>query len=154
MTSESLRFDDPHLIGTLEAAIDKARGLGATHVEARVMRTRVRHVSTADRQLESAGLSRSSGFGVRLLVDGCWGFAGTSSQRPEDLDRAVRDLAYQSRTPDFWGSLVALGGQSTYVLGGALNCGKAQPGQVAAVSHGCPSAAFENVVILNATDAS
>ena len=66
----------------------------------------------------------------------------------------VRDLAYQSRTPDFWGSLVALGGRSTYVLGGALNCGKAQPGQVAAVSHGCPSAAFENVVILNASDAS
>jgi TldD protein len=62
----------------------------------------------------------------------------------------VRDLAYQSRTPDFWGSLVALGGESTYVLGGALNCGKAQPGQVAAVSHGCPSAVFENVTILNA----
>jgi TldD protein len=66
----------------------------------------------------------------------------------------VRDLAYQSRTPDFWGSLVAIGGPSTYVLGGALNCGKAQPGQVAAVSHGCPSAVFENVFILNASDAS
>jgi TldD protein len=64
----------------------------------------------------------------------------------------VRDLAYQSRTPDFWGSLVALGGASTYVLGGALNCGKAQPGQVAAVSHGCPSAVFENVTILNAAE--
>ena len=66
----------------------------------------------------------------------------------------VRDLAYQSRTPDFWGSLVGLGGRSTYVLGGALNCGKAQPGQVAAVSHGCPSAVFENVNVLNATEAS
>jgi TldD protein len=66
----------------------------------------------------------------------------------------VRDLAYQSRTPDFWGSLVALGGPSTYVLGGALNCGKAQPGQVAAVSHGCPSAVFEHVTLLNASDAS
>ena len=27
---------------------------------------------------------------------------------------------------------------STYVLGGAFNCGKGQPGQVAPVSHGCP----------------
>lgn len=61
----------------------------------------------------------------------------------------VKDVAYQSRTPDFWGSLIALGGPSTYLLGGALNCGKGQPGQVAAVSHGCPAAVFENVNILN-----
>jgi TldD protein len=61
----------------------------------------------------------------------------------------VRDVAYQSRTPDFWGSLVAVGGPTTYVLGGALNCGKGQPGQVAAVSHGCPAAVFEAVNVLN-----
>ena len=66
------------------------------------------------------------------------------------LDGQVRDLAYQSRTPDFWAGLIALGGSGTYLLGGALNCGKAQPGQVAAVSHGCPSAVFENVNVLNA----
>ena len=61
----------------------------------------------------------------------------------------VRDVAYQSSTPDFWGRLRALGGPSTYLLGGALNCGKAQPGQVAAVSHGCPVALFEGVNVLN-----
>lgn len=66
------------------------------------------------------------------------------------LDGQVRDVAYQSRTPDFWASLVALGGPDTYLLGGALNCGKGQPGQVAAVSHGCPAAVFERVNILNA----
>ncbi|MFM9134122.1 MAG: TldD/PmbA family protein [bacterium] len=63
----------------------------------------------------------------------------------------VRDVVYQSRTPDFWGSLVALGGPQTYLLGGALNCGKGQPGQVASVSHGCPSAVFEGINILNGT---
>jgi TldD protein len=42
-----------------------------------------------------------------------------------------------------------VGGPQTYVLGGAFNCGKAQPGQVAPVSHGCPTALFENVNILN-----
>ena len=51
----------------------------------------------------------------------------------------LRDVAYQSRTTDFWGSLVGLGGESTYLLGGAFNCGKGQPGQAAPVSHGCPS---------------
>ncbi len=63
----------------------------------------------------------------------------------------VRDAAYQSMTTDFWGSMSAVGGPQTYVLGGAFNCGKGQPGQVAAVSHGCPAARFDHVRILNAT---
>ncbi|HET9078778.1 MAG TPA: TldD/PmbA family protein [Acidimicrobiales bacterium] len=61
----------------------------------------------------------------------------------------LRDLAYQGTTTRFWGSMEAVGGEQTYVLGGAFNCGKGQPGQVAAVSHGCPSALFRQVRILN-----
>ncbi|GHH25106.1 TldD/PmbA family protein [Streptomyces rubradiris] len=63
----------------------------------------------------------------------------------------LKDVAYQATTTDFWGSMAAVGGPQTYVLGGAFNCGKAQPGQVAAVSHGCPSALFKGVTILNTT---
>ncbi|MGW6377120.1 TldD/PmbA family protein [Rhodococcus sp. NPDC055112] len=65
------------------------------------------------------------------------------------LDGQLRDVAYQATTTDFWGSMEALGGASTWQLGGAFNCGKAQPGQVAAVSHGCPSALFRGVNVLN-----
>ena len=61
----------------------------------------------------------------------------------------LRDVAYQATTTDFWGSMEAVGGPQTYVLGGAFNCGKAQPGQIAAVSHGCPSTLFRGVNILN-----
>ncbi|MFJ9473161.1 TldD/PmbA family protein [Streptomyces caniferus] len=61
----------------------------------------------------------------------------------------LREVAYQATTTDFWGSMTAVGGPQTYVLGGAFNCGKAQPGQVASVSHGCPSALFRNVNVLN-----
>jgi TldD protein len=62
----------------------------------------------------------------------------------------VRDAAYQATTTDFWGSMDAVGGPETYLLCGAFNCGKAQPGQVAPVSHGAPSARFRSVSILNA----
>ncbi|KUI23170.1 peptidase C69 [Mycobacterium sp. IS-1496] len=65
------------------------------------------------------------------------------------LDGQVRDVAYQATTLEFWGALEAVGGPSTWRLGGALNCGKAQPGQVAAVSHGCPSALFRGINVLN-----
>ncbi|MGH3318553.1 MAG: TldD/PmbA family protein [Nocardioidaceae bacterium] len=61
----------------------------------------------------------------------------------------LRDVAYQATTTDFWGSMESVGGPDTWVLGGAFNCGKAQPGQVAPVSHGCPSALFRDIRILN-----
>jgi TldD protein len=62
----------------------------------------------------------------------------------------LRDVAYQSRTTDFWGSMEAVGGPSTYLLGGAFNCGKGQPMQAAPVSHGCPAALFRQINVLNA----
>jgi TldD protein len=65
------------------------------------------------------------------------------------LEGQVRDVAYQATTTDFWGAMVAIGGPQTYLLGGAFNCGKGQPGQVAPVSHGCPVAVFDGVNVLN-----
>jgi TldD protein len=72
--------------------------------------------------------------------------------RAGQLVGQVKGIAYQSTTPEFWRSLVALGGPDTYRLGGALNCGKGQPGQVAAVSHGCAAAVFEGVNVLTTGD--
>ncbi len=65
------------------------------------------------------------------------------------LEGQLRDVAYQATTTDFWGAMEAVGGPSTWRLGGAFNCGKAQPGQVAPVSHGCPSALFRGINVLN-----
>ncbi|MER6949026.1 TldD/PmbA family protein [Nonomuraea sp. NPDC000554] len=78
-------------------------------------------------------------------------FTGQRAYRIVDgrLSGQVRDFAYQATTTDFWRSMEAVGGPQTYVLGGAFNCGKGQPGQVAPVSHGCPSALFRGVRILN-----
>ena len=71
-----------------------------------------------------------------------------------ELTGQVRDVAYQATTTDFWGAREAVGGPQTWQLGGAFNCGKAQPGQVAAVSHGCPTAMFRDIRILNTTQES
>ena len=61
----------------------------------------------------------------------------------------VRDVAYQSRTTDFWNSCDGLGGPATYEVGGSFNDGKGEPGQSNAVSHGCPVARFRGVNVLN-----
>jgi TldD protein len=98
--------------------------------------------------------------GIYVVGDKSWSidmqrynfqFTGQRFFRIENgkLAGQLRDVAYQATTTDFWGSLEAVGGPQTYVLGGAFNCGKGQPGQVAAVSHGCPSTLFRGVRILN-----
>ena len=61
----------------------------------------------------------------------------------------LRDVAYQSRTTDFWNSCDGLGGQASYELSGSFNDGKGEPGQSNAVSHGCPVARFRQVNVLN-----
>jgi TldD protein len=64
----------------------------------------------------------------------------------------LRDVAYQATTTEFWNAMEAVGGPQTYVLGGAFNCGKGQPSQVAPVSHGCPSALMRGIRILNTAE--
>jgi TldD protein len=98
--------------------------------------------------------------GIYVVGDRSWSidmqrfnfqFTGQQFHRIENgrLVGQVRDVAYQATTTDFWGSMEAVGGPGTYVLGGAFNCGKGQPGQVASVSHGCPTGLFRNVNVLN-----
>ncbi len=65
------------------------------------------------------------------------------------LGSMLRDVAYQSRTTDFWNACDALGGQATYELNGAANDGKGEPTQANAVSHGCPVARFRQINVLN-----
>jgi TldD protein len=98
--------------------------------------------------------------GIYVVGDKSWSidmqrynfqFTGQRFYRIEDgkLAGQLRDVAYQATTTDFWGSMSVVGGPQTYVLGGAFNCGKAQPGQTAPVSHGCPTARFDQVSVLN-----
>jgi TldD protein len=61
----------------------------------------------------------------------------------------LRDVAYQSRTTDFWAACDGLGGQGTYELNGAANDGKGEPTQANAVSHGCPVTRFRQINVLN-----
>ncbi|HYE75788.1 MAG TPA: TldD/PmbA family protein, partial [Blastocatellia bacterium] len=57
----------------------------------------------------------------------------------------LRDVAYQSRTTDFWNACDALGGPATYQLNGSFRDGKGEPTQLNAVSHGCPVARFRQI---------
>ena len=61
----------------------------------------------------------------------------------------LKDVAYQMRTPEFWGAMDMLGGPRSYVLGGAFSDGKGQPAQSNAVSHGCPPTRHKAIPVIN-----
>ncbi len=98
--------------------------------------------------------------GIYVVGDRSWSidmqrynfqFTGQRFYRIEGgrLAGQLRDVAYQATTTEFWGAMEAVGGPSSWLLAGAMNCGKAQPGQVAAASPGCPPALFRGVTVLN-----
>jgi TldD protein len=117
----------------------------------------------ADEPTSTDDLVRRVDRGIYIVGDRSWSidmqrynFQFTGQRffeiRDGEIQGQLRDVAYQATTTDFWGAMEAVGGPETWVLGGAFNCGKAQPGQVAAVSHGCPSALFRGINILNTND--
>jgi len=60
----------------------------------------------------------------------------------------IADVAYQSRTPDFWQGCDLLGDQSTWRNVGLNRDGKGEPGQINAMSHGCPAARFRGMTVI------
>ncbi|MGH9666867.1 MAG: TldD/PmbA family protein, partial [Bryobacteraceae bacterium] len=68
---------------TAEDALDRALRGGVDYADVRVISSRDRQLSTKNGKIGHIGTSESMGLGVRVLVDGCWGFAAT-----DDLSRA------------------------------------------------------------------
>jgi len=65
------------------------------------------------------------------------------------VTRMLNDVAYQSRTPEFWQACDAICDESEYYVGGSMNDGKGEPGQSNPVSHGCSPARFRKINVLN-----
>jgi TldD protein len=65
------------------------------------------------------------------------------------LTTPLRYVAYQSNSVDFWRSCDALADARDYSVGGSLHDGKGQPEQSNPVSHGCVTARFRGVRVLN-----
>jgi TldD protein len=67
--------------------------------------------------------------------------------RDGQLGRLYRNPVYSGITPAFWGSLDAVCGADAWRLWGLTNCGKGEPGQTMAVSHGAAPARFRDVQV-------
>jgi len=75
-------------------ALETARARGAGFADARVMDIRQRDLSTKNGQVGNLSESESLGLGVRVMAQGCWGFASTDRLTREGVQacaaRAVK----------------------------------------------------------------
>ena len=62
--------------------------------------------------------------------------------------RMLADVAYQSRTQDFWNACAAIADQRHWENVGLTNDGKGQPSQTNAMSHGCAPTLFRRINVL------
>src|ERR671914_196899 len=78
-----------------EHAIDSAVGSGAEYADARGVTRRVQNVSTKNGQVDSISDGETEGVGVRVLVDGAWGFACDRRLSDEGArEAALRAVAF------------------------------------------------------------
>jgi TldD protein len=60
--------------------------------------------------------------------------------------RVLRNPTYQGHTLEFYGSLSAVGDESTWRVEQVDNCGKGEPNQVMQIGHGVPIVKFDDVI--------
>ena len=70
-----------------DRALDTASQLGATYADVRVVRRRDESISVKTGRVEGVAMGETDGFGVRVLVDGAWGFAASDNLELAEADR-------------------------------------------------------------------
>ncbi|MGA7173250.1 MAG: TldD/PmbA family protein, partial [Candidatus Dormiibacterota bacterium] len=76
-------------------AIAKVEGVG--YGDIRIHRDRIQGIHVREHDLISLSESEPQGFGVRLVVDGSWGFAASSDMTVEGVTRSVAAAAEMAR---------------------------------------------------------
>jgi TldD protein len=70
-------------------ALDTAAQLGADYADVRIVRRSQRRADVKSGRVEGIQLGETEGFGVRVLVDGAWGFASSGHMRGPEADRVA-----------------------------------------------------------------
>ena len=70
-------------------ALDLAEVQGASYADIRIVRTSQERISVRSGVVDTLSFDESLGFGVRVLVNGCWGFASSHDITSKEVDRVT-----------------------------------------------------------------
>jgi TldD protein len=81
--------NDIHIADSLESMISSSKG--ATYVEGRYQSRVSSEVNFTNGELQRIRVVETAGCGIRVLVDGCWGFSSTSNVSDSALRESLRE---------------------------------------------------------------
>jgi TldD protein len=72
-----------------DRALDTAATLGATYADVRIVRRREESIAVKTGRVEGVAMGETEGLGLRVLVDGAWGFASSDRLEAAEADRVA-----------------------------------------------------------------
>ena len=75
----------------IDRALDAAQRGGADYADIRLVERLNESLTVKNGALEAANSSASAGFGVRVLVDGAWGFSASSLLEADEVESVTRE---------------------------------------------------------------
>jgi TldD protein len=80
-----------------DRALDTATAKGATYADVRVVRRLEESITIKTGRVEGVASAESEGFGVRVLIDGAWGFAASHILTAAEADRVAGEAVRIAR---------------------------------------------------------
>jgi TldD protein len=80
-----------------DRALSTATVRGATYADIRVVRRLEESIAVKTGRVEGVASGESEGFGIRVLVDGAWGFASSYRLEPAEVDRVAAEAVRIAR---------------------------------------------------------
>jgi TldD protein len=81
----------------INRALDAAQRAGAAYADVRIVEHRAEALTVKNGSLEAAQANDTAGFGVRVLIDGGWGFSASALMEPEEAERVAREASAVAR---------------------------------------------------------
>jgi TldD protein len=78
------------MLDVAKQAVDAAVAAGADYADGRVVAEDTESLTVRNQEMEGIDRSTSEGLGIRVLLNGYWGFAATARREPGEIDRAAR----------------------------------------------------------------
>ncbi len=98
-----------------DIALNAAKAKGATYADVRIGRYLNQFVATRENKVQGIANTESFGAGVRVLANGCWGFAASDSVTKENIARtAERAVAVAKANAKIQGESVQLAPQKGF----------------------------------------
>jgi len=93
----TLQMDASQSRSLADVALNAARSAGASYVDVRIGRYLNQYVFTREKNVQNIVNTESYGIGIRVIVEGTWGFAATNNMERDGIAETAREAVTIAR---------------------------------------------------------